>query len=233
MLSFSIQGRRDENLVLLWSSADFHVLSNFSPGILLGLDVIHSTGMVIDIHSGRSHIQGISFPIYDTRGKTMSLENVSCTLVVQNISTILPHSCSFVHVCHNLLHNVQYTVNSSLWTSSSSSGLLAVPSAILDHNNPGLWVTNYSSTPVDILSDTQLAKALPLSPDNIAISAGSSCLNKVIASLAKAVKWSSSVPDTALLDKIAVELTKDITGPNPTLPMKQQSIESKPLPILG
>lgn len=108
----------------------------------------------------------------------MSLKNVSCALVVQNTATILPHSRSFVHVRHNLLHNVQYTVDSSLWTTSKGSGPLAVPSAILDHNNPGLWVSNYGLTPVDIFSDTRLAEALPLSPDDMAISAGSFGLNE-------------------------------------------------------
>ncbi|SOV01972.1 uncharacterized protein UDID_18843 [Ustilago sp. UG-2017a] len=76
MLAFSIQGRRNNDLVLLHSSADFHVLSNFSPGILLGLDVIHPTGMVIDIRSGRAQVQDVSFPIYDMRGKTMSAKNL-------------------------------------------------------------------------------------------------------------------------------------------------------------
>ncbi|KAJ1022896.1 hypothetical protein NDA13_004946 [Ustilago tritici] len=204
MLVFSIQGRRNNNLVLLHSLADFHMLSNFSPGILLGLDVIHSTGMVIDICSSRVQVQDISFPIYNTRGKTMSTKNVSQALVIQNTSTILPHSCSFVHIHHNLLQNVQYTVDSSLWTSPNDSGPLAVPSAILDHNNMGLWVANYGSTPVDIQSNTQLAKATPLAPDNIAVSAGLFCFDEVTANPAKAVEWDSLVSDTVLTGETAL-----------------------------
>ncbi|SOV01665.1 uncharacterized protein UDID_18167 [Ustilago sp. UG-2017a] len=218
MLAFSIQGRKNDNLVSLCSSADFHILSNFSPGILLGLDIIRATSMVIDVCLGRSHIQDNSFPIYNTRGKTMSLKNVSRALVVQNTTTILPHSCSFVHVRHNLLHNVQYTIDSSLWTISDSSGPMAVPSAILDHNNPSLWVSNYGSTPVNILSDTQLAEALPLSPDDMAISTGSFGLNEAMTSLAETVKWNSPVPDTTSPDDIATKETGSLANPTSHIP---------------
>ncbi|SAM83346.1 uncharacterized protein UBRO_20294 [Ustilago bromivora] len=212
-LAFSIQGRKNDNPVSLHSSTDFHILSNFSPGILLGLDIICVTSMVIDVCLGRSHIQDISFPIYDTRGKTMSSKNVSCTLVVQNTTTILPHSRSFVHVCHNLLHNVQYTVDSSLWTTSDGSGPLAIPFTILDHNKPGLWVSNYRSTPVDILSDTRLAEALPLSLDHMAISAGSFGLNEAITGLTETVEWNSPVLDTVSPDDIAMEETGSLANP--------------------
>ncbi|SOV08666.1 uncharacterized protein UDID_17686 [Ustilago sp. UG-2017a] len=217
-LAFLVQGRRDVDPVLLCSSADFHVLSDFGPGILLGLDIICSAGLVINISSGRAHIQDVSFPIYNSKGKTMSSKNVSRTLVVQNTSTILPHSHSFVQVCHNLLHNVQYTVDSSLWSTPDSSGLLVVPSAILDHNNTGLWVSNFGSTPVNISSDTRLADAIPLSPDDVAISSGFFCPKEVITNPVEAIEWdcinTTSISKFDIANKLA-EVVDSPTSRNP------------------
>ncbi|UTT87940.1 hypothetical protein NDA17_003110 [Ustilago hordei] len=189
MLAFSIQGRRQNDPVLLRSSADFHMLSNFSPGILLGLDVIHSTSMVIDICSGRVQVQDASSPIYNTRGKTMSAKN-----------------------------DVQYTVDSSLWTSSNDTGPLAVPSAILDHNNTGLWVTNFGPTSIDIQSDTRLAEATPLAPDDIAVLAGSFCLNKATANPIKVVEKDSFVSDAVSTDEAALKPFKNSTNLSPSYP---------------
>ncbi|KAJ1570410.1 hypothetical protein NDA14_001934 [Ustilago hordei] len=189
MLAFSIQGRRQNDPVLLRSSADFHMLSNFSPGILLGLDVIHSTSMVIDICSGRVQVQDASSPIYNTRGKTMSAKN-----------------------------DVQYTVDSSLWTSSNDTGPLAVPSAILNHNNTGLWVTNFGPTSIDIQSDTRLAEATPLAPDDIAVLAGSFCLNKATANPIKVVKKDSFVSDAVSTDEAALKPFKNSTNLSPSYP---------------
>ncbi|SPC67793.1 uncharacterized protein UHOD_12042 [Ustilago sp. UG-2017b] len=95
---------------------------------------------------------------------------------------------------------------------------MAVPSAILDHNNPSLWVSNYGLTPVNILSNTQLAEALPLSPDDMAISTGSFGLNEAMTSLAETVKWNSPVLDTTSPDDIATKETGSLANPTSHIP---------------
>ncbi|CCF51915.1 hypothetical protein NDA11_001340 [Ustilago hordei] len=173
--------------------------------------------MVIDIRSGRAQVQDVSFPIYDTRGKTMSAKNVSQALIIWHTSSILPHCHFFMQVCHSLLQDVQYTINSSLWTSPDKAGPLVVPSMIIDHNNLGLWVVNFGPNSMDIQSDTRLAEATPLAPDDIAASTGSFCFDDATADSAEAIEWYALVSDMTLTGEAPVELIKNSVHPLPNL----------------
>ncbi|SNX82872.1 uncharacterized protein MEPE_01578 [Melanopsichium pennsylvanicum] len=172
-IAFSIQGRRDGQPVHIHSSADFHVLRNFRPGVCLGLDVIRLCGVVIDVKAGRALVDKISFPIYDTRGKAMSSRSVVRAIVAKASATVEPNGHTFVPVTHHLVDNVQYTIEGSLWTTPDSKGPVAIPAAVVDSKLPGIWVTNFGDTPIDLPSDARLADAVPLAPDDVAASAGS------------------------------------------------------------
>ncbi|SNX86178.1 uncharacterized protein MEPE_04887 [Melanopsichium pennsylvanicum] len=172
-LDLSIQGRRDNKATHLHSSADFHILRDFKPGVLLGLDVIRSCGIVIDVKSGRATVGDVSFPVYDTRGKAMSAKSVSRAIVAKATTIIAPHSHTLVPVNHHLLEGVQYVMDSSLWTAPDGTGPLALSAAVLDSRTAGIWVSNFDATALELLSDARLADAIPLAPDDLAASAGS------------------------------------------------------------
>ncbi|CCF50010.1 hypothetical protein NDA11_003107 [Ustilago hordei] len=105
-----------------------------------------------------------------------------------------------------------------LTSSTQPAWALAVPSAILNHKNTGLWVTNFSPTLIDIQSNTRLAEATPLAPDDITVLAGSFCLNEATANPTKVVKKDSFVSDAVSTDEAALKLIKNSTNLSPSYP---------------
>ncbi|SPO28028.1 uncharacterized protein UTRI_05171 [Ustilago trichophora] len=172
-LSFGIQGRRDDKPIRLCSSADFHVVRNFAPGLCLGLDVVHSSGMVIDVQAGRAWVQNVSFPVYDTRGNPLTPKRINKAVTTTKDTIIPPRSHAWVPVCHSISNNVQYTLHNAAWLSSDSHACLALPTAVIDQHTGQVLVTNLADQPYTFSAGSPLGEAAPLGPDNLSTGTGS------------------------------------------------------------
>ena len=173
-LPFSIQGRRKDNTpTRLCSSTDFHVVRNFAPGICLGLDVIHSMGLIIDIQAGRAHVDEVSFPVFNTQGQALSPKNINKVVRVKAGTTVPAQSHSWVAVDHQVAEAITYTMSASAWLSGDEGTQLVLPAAVVDQHTTHVLVTNLGMQPHELSAGFSLGEATPLGPDDQSAETGS------------------------------------------------------------
>ncbi|EPQ29042.1 uncharacterized protein PFL1_03332 [Pseudozyma flocculosa PF-1] len=161
-LPFVISAAADREPVDIASSSDFHVVHNFGLGICLGLDALHAIEAAIDPSRGVTVTPHGTFPIYDQRGRPLVNQRLSKTIRTAAATTLPPKSHAWVRVTHGCRRDVDYVVDSSLWSHGPSRTLFATGRAVIDADTQYILVTNLSARPHRLHQNLVLGEAAPL-----------------------------------------------------------------------
>ncbi|EPQ31343.1 uncharacterized protein PFL1_01527 [Pseudozyma flocculosa PF-1] len=161
-LPFSIAANAKQEAIDIQSSADFHVVRNFGPGLCFGIDVIKSLGIVIDSARGIATTDEGTFPVYDTKGVRHTAARTAKVLRAAQAVTLPPECHVWVPVSQSCKRGLSYTLDSALWCHRPARTMFATTGALVDADTSAILVTNFSRRPHRIPANFILGDAIPL-----------------------------------------------------------------------